>query len=50
MEDCGGDYFISDKGVKNCKDCSFPHDRNNYGQVIKKLKEKMYGKTDGRKV
>ena len=50
MEDCGGTYFISDKGTKNCKDCTFPHERDNYGLVIKKLKEKMYGKTDGRQV
>ena len=50
MEDCGETYFISEKGVKNCKDCTFPHDRDNYGLVIKKLKEKMYGKTDGRNV
>ncbi len=50
MEDCGGTYFISDKGTKNCKDCTFPHDRDNYGLVIKKLKEKMYGKTDGGQV
>ncbi len=43
MEDCGGSYCISDKGIKNCKDCGFPHDRDNYPQVIKKLKENMYG-------
>lgn len=50
MEDCGGTYFISEKGTKNCKDCTFPHDRDNYGLVIKKLKEKMYGKTNGREI
>ena len=43
MEDCGGDYFINEKGVKNCKDCGFPHHRDNYPEVIRKLKEKMYG-------
>ena len=44
MEDCGGEYTITDKGVKNCRNCIFPHKRENYGAVIKKLKEKMYGK------
>ena len=48
MEDCGGTYYISERGTKNCKDCTFPHERDNYGLVIKKLKEKMYGKTEGR--
>ncbi len=50
MDDCGGTYSISEKGTKNCKDCTFPHERDNYGLVIKKLKEKMYGKTDGRQI
>ena len=44
MEDCGGEYTYTEKGAKNCKNCTFPHRRENYGAVIKKLKEKMYGK------
>ncbi|WP_049946044.1 ATP-binding cassette domain-containing protein [Butyrivibrio sp. WCD2001] len=44
MEDCGGEFTYTDKGAKNCKNCTFPHKRENYGAVIKKLKEKMYGK------
>ncbi len=43
VKDCGGEYFYNDKGIKNCKDCGFPHFRDNYPKVIKKLKEKMYG-------
>ena len=43
-EDCGGDYFYNDRNIKNCKNCGFPHFRDNYPKVIKKLKEKMYGK------
>ena len=42
MKECGGTYTYTDKGVKNCKNCTFPHDRDNYAGVIKKLKEKMY--------
>ena len=44
MEDCGGEYTYTEKGAKNCKNCVFPHRKENYGAVIKKLKEKMYGK------
>ncbi|RKM59758.1 ATP-binding cassette domain-containing protein [Butyrivibrio sp. CB08] len=43
VEDCGGEYFMTDKGVKNCRNCTFVHYRDNYTNVIKKLKEKMYG-------
>ena len=43
FEDCGGSYVHNDKGIKNCKNCAFPHFRDNYPKVIKKLKEKMYG-------
>ena len=43
MEDCGGEFVMTDKGVKNCRNCTFVHDRDNYPKVIKKLKEKMYG-------
>lgn len=43
LKDCGGEYYYNDKGIKNCKDCGFPHFRDNYPKVIKKLKEKMYG-------
>ena len=45
IPDCGGSYTYTSKGVKNCKDCTFPHDRDNYSAVIKKLKDKMYGKS-----
>lgn len=41
FEDCMGDHTYSEKGVKNCKNCGFVHDRNNYVKVIKSLKEKM---------
>ena len=44
-DDCGGNYVWNDKGIKNCKNCAFPHFRDNYPKVIKKLKEKMYGQS-----
>lgn len=42
VKDCGGTYRYTDKGIKDCMDCTFPHERDNYGKVIKKLKEAMY--------
>ncbi len=44
VKDCGGEYFYTDKGIKNCKNCGYVHYRCNYASVIKKLKEKMYEK------
>ena len=43
-DDCGGEFFYNEKVIKNCKDCSYVHDRTNYPAVIRKLKEKMYEK------
>ena len=48
VKDCGGEYVINEKGIKNCRNCGFVHDRNNYPKVIKKLKEKMYGEGGSR--
>ena len=42
IKDCGGTYSYTEKGIKNCMDCTFPHERDNYGKVIKKLKEEMF--------
>lgn len=44
LEDCPGEYRWVDKGdkkIKTCIDCTFPHIRENYCEVIKNLKEKM---------
>lgn len=35
--DCGGNFTYTEKGVKNCTGCSFPHHRGNYDKVIDKL-------------
>jgi len=36
---CGGFFTYTDKGIKNCTDCSIPHDQDNYDQIINKLEE-----------
>lgn len=42
VKDCGGTYTFTEKGIKNCKDCTFPHRKENYVQVIKKIKENLH--------
>ncbi len=37
--DCPGNYTITNTGIKNCKDCTFPHIAANYGEIIKLLKD-----------
>ena len=31
---CGGNYRYTEKGIKSCENCTFPHLRQNYGQII----------------
>ena len=35
---CGGNFTITPSGVKDCTGCVFPHQRENYDLVLKKLK------------
>ena len=38
-ERCGGNFSYTEKGVKNCKDCNFPHAREHYKAVIARFPE-----------
>ena len=44
-EGCGGEYYINDKGIKNCRNCSYPHDIDNYPDMIRKIKDRMYDRS-----
>ncbi|MDR2649224.1 MAG: cysteine-rich small domain-containing protein [Clostridiales bacterium] len=35
---CGGGFSYTAKGVKDCTNCTFPHERKNYDRVIDTLK------------
>jgi Zn-finger protein len=37
-KNCGGDFRYTENGVKDCSGCLFPHKRENYGQVVEKLR------------
>lgn len=38
-EACGGNYAYTEKGVKSCLDCAFPHHRENYEALLKRFPE-----------
>ncbi|MDO4648755.1 MAG: cysteine-rich small domain-containing protein [Eubacteriales bacterium] len=40
-KDCGGNFRITAKGVKDCTNCMLPHKRKNYGYVTGKYQELM---------
>lgn len=39
MEECGGNYRMTETGVKDCSGCLFPHRAANYPCVLKKIAE-----------
>lgn len=36
---CGGNYVYTEKHIKSCQDCSFPHRRENYETILKRFDE-----------
>ena len=38
-EACGGKYRYTDRKIKDCSNCSFPHHRENYGAVLQRFPE-----------
>lgn len=39
VENCGGTFSFTDKGVKDCSNCTVPHKAENYKYIINKLKK-----------
>ena len=46
---CGGDYIYTEKGTKSCRNCTFPHKRENYEKVTARFEEikAIVRRTDG---
>ncbi len=45
-KECGGNFTYTEKGVKNCSECTFPHEKKNFDKVLEKVRclvEKMKG-------
>jgi Zn-finger protein len=36
---CGGNFTFTKDGIKNCKDCLFPHLRENYDRLMARYPE-----------
>ena len=36
---CGGDYTYTEKGIKSCRDCTFPHYSDHYERVTGRFEE-----------
>lgn len=36
---CGGQFRYLKNGYKDCTNCTFPHKRENYGEVLDRFKE-----------
>ena len=36
---CGGNFRYTDKGIKDCTNCTLPHRRDNYDYIIGKFKD-----------
>ena len=37
LEDCGGNYTFTSKGIKDCSGCMVPHKAENYNYIMSKL-------------
>ena len=38
-KDCGGNFRMTEKGLKDCSNCLIPHKRENYGYITKRYQE-----------
>ena len=43
--ECGGNFRYTEKGVKDCSQCMFPHARKNYPKMMEKLRQKYRQKS-----
>jgi Zn-finger protein len=46
FDDCGGDYTLTKKGIKECSACIRPHLPENYDLVMEVLKRHLPSKSD----
>jgi len=38
-EGCGGNYSYTEKGIKDCSKCLFPHERGSYSAIMRRFPE-----------
>ena len=44
---CGGDFRVTERGIKDCTGCQVPHKRENYGRIIEIFKANQLNLKDG---
>ncbi len=42
IEDCGGNKKSIDGGIKDCSNCTVPHQKEKYSYIIDKLSKKVF--------
>ena len=38
-DQCGGNFTMTENGIKDCTDCLIPHRRDNYGYILSKFND-----------
>ncbi len=38
--ECNGDFIITKKGVKDCSNCTKPHDESGYDYIMQEIKKR----------
>lgn len=38
-KECGGNFTYTEKGIKSCINCDFPHQRENYEKINSRFKD-----------
>jgi Zn-finger protein len=38
-ENCGGNFTYTERGIKNCTNCDFPHHKDHYGMIVSRFGE-----------
>ncbi|MEG2323042.1 MAG: cysteine-rich small domain-containing protein [Anaerovoracaceae bacterium] len=38
-KECGGDFVYTEKGIKDCSNCTIPHNPGGYDRIIEKYKK-----------
>lgn len=38
LQDCGGDFCLTENGVKDCSKCELPHQTDGWDKIVSRLK------------
>lgn len=49
LKDCGGNYIILENGIKDCSGCFYPHNVENYEDIMQLLTLYCHSLADDKK-